>query len=248
MSEGNRDPAAARATGQLPETTLAVRRAALYGCALFRSFEPDELDAVLAYTIPRRVPRDAAIMRRGDPGTGMTVILTGRVRVSLTSENGKEVTLAILGHNEVLGEMSLLDGQPCSADAIALEECVVLTVDRDRFLRLLRANHDLCLRLLAVLSGRLRRSNDALENMTSLDIAGRLGRVLSRFAREQGTPVPSGIRLDLKLSQKELGTLIGATRERVNRLLREWEEEGAITKDPEGRMIVVRMDVLERSD
>jgi CRP-like cAMP-binding protein len=107
----------------------------------------------------------------------MVVIVSGRVRISLTSEDGREVTLTMLGPNEVLGEMTLLDGGECSADATAQEDCVVLTVERTQFLRLLRSNSELCLGLVTVLFQRLRRANAALEGMALQDLPTRLGRV-----------------------------------------------------------------------
>lgn len=82
----------------------------------------------------------------------MLVIVSGRVRISVISEDGKEVTLSILGAGEVLGEMSLLDGDDCSADATAQEDCVLPVIERGQFLRLLRANSDLTPHLMAILT------------------------------------------------------------------------------------------------
>jgi len=224
---------------------LSARRAAMAGCVLFNGLRTEELDAILGHTIPRRVERNGMIMRRGDPGTGMAVILTGKVRISLTAENGRDVTLAVLGPQDAVGEMSLLDGQPCSADATAMEECVLLTLERGEFLRLLRSNSDLCLRLLEVLCGRLRRANAALEDLASLDLPTRLGRLLLRLARDYGVESVSGTRIGVRLSQKDLGALVGGSREKVNRQLRVWEEDRALRKDSDGYLVILKPDALE---
>ncbi len=154
-----------------------ARRQALARTQIFQALRPEELDAILARAAVRRIARGEVIRRRGDPGSGMVVIVSGRVRISLTSEDGREVTLTMLGPNEVLGEMTLLDGGECSADATAQEDCVVLTVERTQFLRLLRSNSELCLGLVTVLFQRLRRANAALEGMALQDLPTRLGRV-----------------------------------------------------------------------
>jgi CRP-like cAMP-binding protein len=214
-----------------------TRRAVLSRSLLFHKMTPEELDAVLARTLVRRIARGELILRRGDPSVGMFVIATGRVRVSLVSEDGKEVTLGVLGPGETLGEMSLLDGEPCSADATAQEDCVLLVIERSQFLRMLRANADLCLRLLAILTGRIRRSNAALEDIALLDLPTRLGRLLLRLARDYGVPEGSGTRIEVKLSQKDLSTLVGSSREKVNKQLRQWEEDHVLGKN--GARIVI---------
>jgi CRP/FNR family cyclic AMP-dependent transcriptional regulator len=186
-----------------------ARRAVLAKTRIFHSLPPDEMDAVLQRTVVRRVRRNDVVMRRGDRNGGMVVIMSGRVRIGVVSEDGKEVTLSVLGANEVLGEMSLLDGEPCSADVTAHEDCVLLVIDRGQFLALLRANSGLCLHLLALLSKRLRQTNSALEDMALLDLPTRLGRLLVRLAGDYGVPVRTGTRIEVKLSQKDLSTLVG---------------------------------------
>ena len=222
---------------------LAARRAAMAGSWLFRVLQPAELEAVLTQAMVRRVARNATILRRGDATTGTFVIVSGRVRIGVMSEDGREATLGVLGPGEILGELSVLDGDEVSADAIALEDCVLLTIERSRFLRLLRGNADLCLRLLAVLCGRLRRSNAAFEDMALQDLQGRLGRLLLRLAGEFGSTGTHGTRIELKLSQKDLGALVGSSREKVNRQLRLWEQQGVIGKAA-GRLVILRPDEL----
>ncbi len=197
---------------------------------LFGALSPEQRAQVLAQAIARSYPRGGTILRRGDPGTSMVLVVEGRVRVGVTSEDGREVTLGILGPGDVLGEMALLDGQERSADVVALEDCSVKLVERGRFLRLLRESPDLCLQLLAVLTERLRRANRAVEDIALLSLEGRLARLLTRLAQDYGKPEGGGVRIDVRLSQKDLSALVGSSREKVNRQLRAWEEEGTIGK------------------
>jgi len=220
-----------------------ARRAALARTQIFQALQPSDLDLILGRAAVRRVTRGTVVLRRGDPGGGMVVIMSGRVRVSVISEDGKEVTLSVLGQGEVLGEMSLLDGEPCSADVTAQEDCVLLVIERGQFLALLRANNALCLHLMSLLTRRLRRANAALEDMALLDLPARLGRLLARLADDYGVPIRSGTRIEVKLSQKDLSTLVGASREKVNRQIRQWEDDGVLAKDS-GRMVVVDSQAL----
>ena len=129
-----------------------ARRAILSRAKIFQGLSVADLDAVAAQVVVRRFGRGEAILHRGDQSPGMFIIASGKVRISLVSEDGKEVTLGILGDGEVMGEMSLFDGGERSADATAQEDCVMLAIERSQFHRLLRLNSDLCLHLLAMLS------------------------------------------------------------------------------------------------
>lgn len=225
----------------------AERRRILSRTGLFQGLPPADMDAVLARAVVKRVERGEVIRRRGDPGTGMAIIVTGRVRISLVSEDGREVTLTVLGPGDILGEMTLIDGGPVSADATAQEDCVLLTLERGQFLRLLRSNSELCLHLLKVLSERLRRSNAALEDMALLDLPTRLGRILLRLCKDYGVAGPRGTRIEVKLSQKDLSSLAGASREKVNKQLRQWEMDGVVGKDG-GRLLVMKPTALAPLD
>lgn len=197
---------------------------------LFGALSAEQRAQVLAQAISRSYARGDTILRRGDPGNSMLLVVQGRVRVGVTSEDGREVTLGILGPGDVLGEMALLDGQERSADVVAIEDCGVKLLERGRFLRLLRESPELCLKLLGVLTERLRRANRAVEDIALLSLEGRLARLLTRLAQDYGKPEGRGVRIDVKLSQKDLSALVGSSREKVNRQLRAWEEEGTLGK------------------
>lgn len=219
-------------------TDAQGRRNALMRTEIFQSLAERDVDVILSRAVTRRVARGAMILRRGEPNSGMIVILSGRVRVSVVSEDGKEVALTVLGQNEVLGEMSLLDGEASSADVTAQEDCVLLVIERNQFLDLLRQNSGLCLHLMALLTRRLRQTNAALEDIALLDLPTRLGRLLTRLAKDYGIPVRAGTRIEVKLSQRDLSALVGASREKVNKQIRQWEEGGFLSKDS-GRLVVV---------
>ena len=118
---------------------------------------------------------------------------------------------------------------------------MLLVVDRRYFLPFLRHKEDLCLRLLAVLCSRLRRTSTALEEIALFDLPVRLARVLLKLAEDYGRPGSTGTRIDLKLSQRDLSNLVAASRESVNKLLRTWRENGTV--ELEDGFIVLRRPV-----
>ena len=167
-----------------------VKRAALLVSPLFQAMKPLELDEILKFASERRYRRGQMILQRGDDGSSMMAVLRGRVRISFFSGEGKEVTLNVVNPGEIFGEMALLDGQPRSADATAIEETLLLVVERGQFMRFLRQNDDLYLRLLAVLCERLRQTSMALEDLALFDLPVRLARVLLKLAEDYGRPIP----------------------------------------------------------
>jgi CRP/FNR family transcriptional regulator, cyclic AMP receptor protein len=215
-----------------------ARRAALTASPLFQAMQQAELDEILNFASERRVRRGQTIFQRGDDGSALMAVLRGRVRISTVSGDGKEVTLNVISPGEIFGEIALLDGQPRSADASAIEDTLLLVVERRHFLPFLRRNEDLFLRLLAVLCSRLRRTSLALEEIALFDLPVRLARVLLKLADDYGRPVPGGTRIDLKLSQRDLSNLVAASRESVNKQLRTWRESNVV--DLEGGFIVLR--------
>ena len=207
------------------------RRAALLRSPLFQAMTPDELDATLKFAVERRCPRGSIIFHKGDEGSSLMAVLQGRVKISSVSAEGKEVTLNVIARGEIFGEIALLDGKPRSADATASEPTLLLVVERRHFLPFLRENDDLYLRLLAVLCERLRRTSLALEELALFDLPARLARVLLKMAEDYGRPAVGGVRIDMKLSQRDLSTLVASTRESVNKQMQSWRKDGVVDMD-----------------
>lgn len=200
--------------------------------------QPAELDEILKLASERRLRRGQTIFQKGDNGSSLMAVLRGRVRVSSVSGEGKEVTLNVINPGQVFGEIALLDGEPRSADCTAIDDTLLLVLERRHFLPFLQHNPELMLRLLAVLCGRLRRTSTALEEIALFDLPIRLARVLLKLAEDYGRPGEGGMRIDLKLSQRDLSNLVASSRESVNKQLRAWRESGAV--DLQDGYIVLR--------
>jgi CRP-like cAMP-binding protein len=220
-----------------------VKRAALLGSSLFAAMRTEELDEILKFASERRVRRGQTIFQRGDNGSSMMAVLRGRVRISSVSGDGKELTLNVISPGEIFGEFALLDGKPRSNDAAASEDTLLLVVERRHFIPFLAKNQDLTLRLLAVLCEKLRRTSMALEEIALFDLPERLARVLLKLAEDYGRPSAAGIRIDLKLSQRDLSNLVASSRESVNKQLRAWRESGSVDLE-DGFIILRRPDAL----
>lgn len=195
--------------------------------ALFAALDVPTLDALLRLATPRHVKARQTVCRKGEVGDELYIITRGKLKICSSSNDGREAILAILEEGDVSGEMSIIDGYPRSADVVAVPDTDLLVIHRRQFLPFLEAHPQACLALLTSLIRRLRVADALIEDMHFLDIRTRLAKTLTRLALDHGrTTAGGGIRIDLKLSQEDLGNLIGATRESVNKQMRAWVEEG----------------------
>ncbi|MBU6373258.1 MAG: Crp/Fnr family transcriptional regulator [Alphaproteobacteria bacterium] len=162
----------------------------------------------------------AALFFKGDPGDALYVVVEGEIEISTAAADGRMVRIAALGAGAVIGEMAVLDGGGRSADATATRRSRLMRIGRDSVLEALKGEPDALLALAVELSQRVRHADSALESAALLDLGGRLARVLLQEAGASRT---------VALPQTELARRIGASREKVNRKLSAWREEGWIT-------------------
>jgi CRP-like cAMP-binding protein len=170
----------------------------------------------------RRYRRGEVVFLRGDPGVNLCIVDTGRVKLTLTSESqGREVAFALMGPHDVFGELALLDGEPRSADAVAVEPTELLLLGRDDFLQFLRTHPDMALALLADLGRRLRRDLQTLQDATFLDVTARVAQVVLGMAERQ----EDGSFCTPATTQSNLAALALTTRETANQSLHALAEQ-----------------------
>ncbi len=192
----------------------------------------------------RTFARGMIIFHKGSIGQTLYLIASGRVRIFLLSETGREISLEVLGPGDYFGELALLDGLPRSAGALAMERTVTYALHRDDFWRLLDAHPKLALPMLTLLSKRLRSMIDYTELLAFTDVQGRVAARLldlaEHFGEKSGAARSSSdARVDLLLpmTQGELATWVASSRESVNKVLGVFRDQGLIRFD--GQRIAV---------
>lgn len=193
----------------------------------------------------RTYSRGQLIFYEGDLAASLFVMVEGLVKVFVTSDQGDAMTLVTLRPPDMFGELSLLDGGPRSASAEAVETTTVLELGRDTFFDILHENPQLAEVLLRTMGTALRRLTETAADLVFLDLHGRVAKLLVAMADERGVESPHGIELDLHLTQTDLASMVGGSRQSVNQILRSFERRGYL--DVEGRkMIVKQVDLLRR--
>src|SRR6185295_18680092 len=177
------------------------------------------------YMKTRKIARGTPIFAKGDPGSGLVGVLAGSVRICVTSADGRDVVLNIIQEGEIFGEIALLDGHPRTADAIAISDCELATIERREFMQFLRNQPDVMLKFVEILCARLRRTSEQVQDVTFLNLPVRLAKALLRMIEgDRGSA--RGRRL--AITQRELSQIIGRSRESTNKQLRMWQKRGWI--------------------
>ena len=210
----------------------------LGGVPLFEGLNETELGALSQVALHRVFPKDRVVIMAEDEGDTLFVIARGQVKVSIVSEDGREVILSILSQGDFFGEMSLLDGHPRSANVTTMSETELLMVRRPDFLRLIQSTPQIAVKLLAVLASRLRKTDRKIEGLALSDVPGRITQTLLQLAEEQGSPTPEGILIKNRPTHQDLANMSGTTRETVSRVLKRLENQGYLASKGKDLLIV----------
>jgi len=197
------------------------------------------IQRLLSCATTRKLRRGATIFAKGDAGTQLIAVLSGRVKIVVSSPEGREAVLNVVHEGEVFGEIALFDGCPRTASAIALTDCELLSIDRRHFLPLVREQPDVAIKLIEILCARLRRSSEQYEDIMFLNLRARVAKLLLRLADEAGGPPPRKV----LVTQQEMSHMAGMSRESINKQLRAWEQAKWVRLE-RGGVVVLRPDAL----
>ena len=223
---------------------LVDKPKALARVPIFAQLSPAEIEGLAEITATKRLKTREVLFRKGDEGSQAYVILSGRLKVTSAGEDGKETVLRIMDPGEVLGEMALLDGEPRSATLTALERVELLVLQRRDLLPFLEKHPKIGIKLIQAISGRLRSLSAQLEDRVFLNLPNRLARKLLALHDNYGKRQDGAVKIDLKISQGDLGEMVGTSRESINKQLRAWGDEGIATHE-KGYITLLDLDKLE---
>ncbi len=207
---------------------------------IFSELSDEDITSLAHLALRKRYPKDTVVFFENEEGDFFFTITEGRIKVTILGDDGREVILSVLGPGDFFGEMALLDNEPRSATAIAVEESELLSLHRNDFQTVLNENKSITSALIRVLSARLRRANHQISTLALLDVYGRVARVIVDMAREEGKRLRDGRIAFRRATHQEIANRIGTTRETVTRMLKDLERQGLI--HVEGKEIVVQPD------
>jgi CRP-like cAMP-binding protein len=232
-----------RTNGQLkrhPSDRIAILQAHPF----FKGLDSEIVQELAPRAVTRALRKGGVLFRKGDQGTCFYVILSGSMRVEAPSAAGRVAVFNFIFPGEIFGELAAFDAGPRTADAVAMEKTELLVIDRREILPLLRKYPNLALRFIEILAGRIRRTSEQVEDIVFLDLAGRLAKALLYLGRNAAPKSSTG---KVRVTQREISQLVGASRESTNKQLREWERQKMLRIERGGVVLLERDRLAEET-
>lgn len=212
---------------------------------LFTGLAEEEIQELMALAKRRTFRSGEVIFHRDDHGQVLYVIKEGKVKICLISPDGQEISLAVLGKGDCFGEFAILDSLPRSADAVAMEKVECYTLQRSDFHNVVMKNPKIAIQIMEVLTKRLRTTDEMIEDLIFLDVPGRVAKKLLELADSHGVKSEDGVRIEVRLTQQELASMVGASRESVNKVMGYFTDKRFISTDKH-RITLHRITELRR--
>jgi CRP/FNR family transcriptional regulator, cyclic AMP receptor protein len=199
---------------------------------LFRNLTRDDLRRLGELLHRKTFPAGKSLMTVDQTGEVVYFILSGAVKVHIEQEDGSDVSISILGPGEIIGEMSALDQTNRSASVITIEKTTLLWLDRETFRRYVMAIPAVAADLACTISSRLRSANEQIQSLATVEVETRIARRIIAFAERYGQQLPNGdLLIPIRLTQTDIATLVGASREHTNKILVSYKERGYLSVD-----------------
>jgi len=208
---------------------------------IFCDLEPEAFDQLCRYAKHITLKRGATIVSRGEPGNSLIAVISGTVKISISSAEGRSAILNLIGPGEIFGEVALLDGLARTADATANTNCEIYVIDRRDFLPFLRSQPGLAMKFIELLCTRLRWTSGQVEEVILQNLPGRLASALLRLT-EKHKLAPSG--RTIAITQQEISEMVGMTRESINKQLRAWAARDWVRLE-HGAIVVLNAEILQ---
>ncbi len=208
---------------------------------IFSDLAPDAFDQLCRYAKLTMLKRGATIFSKGDIGNSLFAVISGTVKISSSSPEGRSAILNLIGSGEVFGEIALLDGLERTTDAIANSDCELFVIDRREFIPFLNGQPALAMKFIELLCARLRWTSEHVEQIILQDLPGRLASALIRLT-EKHRQSPAG--RTIAVTQQEISEMVGMSRESINKQLRAWESRNWVRLE-HGAIVVLDLASLQ---
>ncbi len=204
---------------------------------LFYNVDNDFLNKASDLCKVKNYPKNSMIILEEEYGDKLFIVKSGTVKITRVNDEGKEVILALLGSNEIFGEMAILDGESRSANVLAQEDCDLLVISSEDFLDLLKNNFKISFALLSELAKKLRKSDMQIEALSLSDAEHRIGVSILNLAEDMGVIRNGKVTIQNLPFQQDIANMAGTSRETVSRVLKTFEDRNLIFK--EGHTVII---------
>lgn len=198
---------------------------------IFEELSPQEVKKVQSIMVTKKYKKGKIIFHEGDPGEAVFFVKAGRVKIYKSDEEGREYIFNIFTQGDVFAETVLLEGGHYPATAESVEDSTLVIINNKDLEKLLLENCQIALKMLSIVSQRLRDAQEQIRNLAFKDTYDRTSCMLHRMSMDHGVKTPRGIEVNLSLTRQEMASLVGTSRETVTRILSDMKKDGIIDLD-----------------
>tara|TARA_B100001989_G_scaffold251502_1_gene230854 strand:- start:664 stop:1341 length:678 start_codon:yes stop_codon:yes gene_type:complete len=204
---------------------------------IFSHLSDEKIDEIKKYFTLREYPKGSMIILEEEYGDVVFLVKKGTVKITRVNDEGREVILSLMGENDMVGEMSVIDGESRSANVLAQENCELYAIRSEDFLSLLKENFEISFSLMGELANRIRKSDQHIEALSLSDAEHRIGVSILNLAEELGVIVKGKVTIDNLPFQQDIANMSGTSRETVSRILKLFEDRNMLVKKGHKLMI-----------
>ena len=223
-----------------PRSFSSSKLAVLRKHPMFCDLDPEALDQLCRYAKHSSLKRGATIVSKGDPGNSLIAVISGTVKISVSSPDGRSAILNLIGPGGTFGEVAVLDGLARTADATANTNCEIYVIDRRDFLPFVRSQPALAMKFIELLCTKLRWTSDQVEEVILQNLPGRLASALLGLTEKRKLEPESRT---IAITQQEISEMVGMTRESINKQLRAWATRNLVRLE-HGAIVVLNAGML----
>ena len=204
---------------------------------IFSDLSDSELKSIQELCKTRKYPKNSMIILEEEMGDVVFIVMSGTVKITRVNDEGKEVILAMLGSGEVFGEMAILDGESRSANVLAQENCILVVISSEDFIRILKSNFKVSFGLMSELAKKIRKSDLQIEALSLSDAEHRIGVSILSLAEDMGVIRNGKVTIQNLPFQQDIANMAGTSRETVSRVMKTFEDRNLILK--EGHTVII---------
>jgi CRP/FNR family transcriptional regulator/CRP/FNR family cyclic AMP-dependent transcriptional regulator len=191
----------------------------LKGVPLFCNLNDGQISVLSRISVITPFKKGRIIVHQKGSGDTFYIVVSGRVKVTLLNEDGREIVLSFLTKGDFFGELAILDNEPRSANVIAVEDTGLFLITRAQFYQLIETHPHILRKVLKEICARLRHADEKIESLAFLDVYGRTVRTLQQLAHNHGIETKGGIEILHAPTHQELSCMVGTSRETVTRII-----------------------------
>ena len=197
---------------------------------IFSHLSDEKIDEIKKYFTLREYPKGSMIILEEEYGDVVFLVKKGTVKITRVNDEGKEVILSLMGENDMVGEMSVIDGESRSANVLAQENCKLYAIRSEDFISLLKENFEISFSLMGELAKRIRKSDQHIEALSLSDAEHRIGVSILNLAEELGVIIKGKVTIENLPFQQDIANMSGTSRETVSRILKLFEDRNMLIK------------------